>query len=180
MQPVDWNVLATAQAGALPRLTPLLRRHGRFQRSPFRGLILGTVPDTDDFLEDLSAAFQRDPEVPRVVARVIPIDEVFGVVPETLEERLKVAVEPYAKRIGGGTFHVRVERRGHKGELHTQPLEHALDEHLLGILRAQGFEPRLAFDDPDWIVVVELVGGQCGVGAVSREQRRRYPFVRVR
>lgn len=180
MQPAQWNVLATAQSGALPRLVPLLRRFGRFHRSPFRGLILGTVPDPGGFLEDLGTACQQNPELLHVVARAIPVDEVFGVTPETLETRLKAAVEPYAGRIEGGTFHVRVERRGHKGEWHTQPLERTLDEHLLGILRARGLEPRITFDDPDWIVVVELVGDECGVGAISREQRQRYPFVRVR
>jgi hypothetical protein len=178
--PASWNVLATAQTGALPRLRGVLCRFGRFHRAPFRGLMVGTVPDLGDFLEDMAAASQRDPALLHVVARAIPIDRVFGFTAEDLEERLRTAVTPYADRIGGGTFHVRVERRGHKGELHTQPLERALDEYLIGLLAAQGKLARVNFDDPDWIVVVELVGSDCGVGALSRDQRRRYPFARVR
>ncbi len=38
---------------------------------------------------------------------------------------------------------------------------------------------RLAFEDPDALVAIETVGQRAGVSVWTREELRRYPFIRV-
>lgn len=74
---------------------------------------------------------------------------------------------------------VRIERRGHAGDIHSQPLEQELDRTLLAHLREQGAAPLIDFKDPDAIVAVELIGNECGGGLITRTMRERFPFVKV-
>jgi tRNA(Ser,Leu) C12 N-acetylase TAN1 len=85
----------------------------------------------------------------------------------------------YADRIDGGSFYVRIERRGHAGEIHSQPLEQELDRTLTEHVREQGATPYIDFKDPDAIVAVELIEDECGVGLITRAMRERFPFVKV-
>jgi tRNA(Ser,Leu) C12 N-acetylase TAN1 len=74
---------------------------------------------------------------------------------------------------------VRIKRRGHAGDIHSQPLEQELGRTLLAHLREQSAAPLIDFKDPDAIVAVELIGGECGVGLITRTMRERFPFVKV-
>jgi hypothetical protein len=53
---------------------------------------------------------------------------------------------------------VRIERRGHAGEIHSQSLEQELGRMLFAHLREQGATPFIDFKDSDAIVAVELIG----------------------
>jgi tRNA(Ser,Leu) C12 N-acetylase TAN1 len=74
---------------------------------------------------------------------------------------------------------VRVERRGHKGIIDTQACEQTLGAFLWAALEARGARPVVEFDDPDVVVVVELVGDTGGLALVTRELRTRFPFVKI-
>jgi tRNA(Ser,Leu) C12 N-acetylase TAN1 len=88
-------------------------------------------------------------------------------------------VLPYAEMIGNGSFYLRVERRGHAGEIHSQHVEQELDGAFRERLMARGQTPSVDFKDPDVIVVAETLDDECGVGAIPRSMRTRFPFVRV-
>jgi tRNA(Ser,Leu) C12 N-acetylase TAN1 len=175
-----WNVLATAQPHQLQRLFDILRPHGEFQHAPFRGVIVGMVLDRTELFEALLAREARKGGTLAAIGHIVPIDRTFGFEPEHLEALLREAVTPYAASIGPGSFHVRMERRGLKGELHSQPIELALAGHLSALLEAAGHPARIDFADPDAVVVVETLGNLCGVGLVTRALTARYPFVHVR
>lgn len=74
---------------------------------------------------------------------------------------------------------MRIERRGHAGDTHSQPLEQEQDHTLLAHLREQGAAPLIGFKDPDAIGAVELIGDECGVGLITLTMRGRFPFVKV-
>lgn len=178
----DWNILVTAQPG--PQHTrPLLvglRQYGEFHRTEFRDVCIGWVDDVSGFLEGVLAAGEGHAGWIRHLSRVIPVERTFRFTPETLVALLTDAVTPFAERIGAGSLYVRVERRGLMGRVSSAEVERAVGDYLFELAGRRGKELRTSFADPDWIVVAETIGERCGVAFLTREMRRRYPFVQPR
>ncbi|MER3425580.1 MAG: hypothetical protein C4293_22440 [Nitrospiraceae bacterium] len=175
----SWNVLATAKDREQRRLAHRLKRFGDLRWTPFRGLLIGRVEDHHAFFEQLLRQEEDEPAFLSPIAKIVPIDRTFDFTVENFTARLKEAVLPYAGHIGNGSFYVRLERRGHAGEIHSQQVEQEMARVLYEVLSAQGKTPSVTFKDPDVIVVVETVGDVCGVGVITRDMRTRFPFVRV-
>lgn len=174
-----WNVLATAKEGEQRRLAALLRRFGEFRRARFLGVIVGRVEKPEALFEQLQHKEEEQPGFLDPLSKLVPIDRTFDFTLENFAERLKDAVLPYAELIGSGSFYLRIERRGHAGEIHSQRQEQRLDQALREYLMARGHTPSVDFKDPDVIIVAETLDDECGVGAITRALRSRFPFVRV-
>lgn len=54
-----------------------------------------------------------------------------------------------------------------------------LDEVLLKALEDLGMPGRLNFEDPDAIVAVETLGQQAGLSLWTREDLKKYPFLKL-
>src|SRR3972149_953499 len=113
----QWNVVATSEMFSEKRLMRQLAFYGRFRRSGYRDVIIGLVEDPVGFLEKLQDEFEKFPFNLNALGKVVPIDKNFEFTIEDFLEKAKEAVNPYIERIGSGKFYVRIERRGHKGEL---------------------------------------------------------------
>lgn len=174
-----WNVLATAREREQRHLAKLLKRFGDFRWTKFLGVLVGRVADHEAFFAQLARQEEDEPGFLRPLAKLVPIERTFAFTAETLPALLKEAVLGYAGRIGGGSFYVRIERRGLAGAIHSQQLEQELDRALCEVLRAGGEAPSVTFTDPDYIVAVETIGEEGGIGLLPRALRARYPFVRV-
>ena len=175
----SWNVVVTAKDHEQRHLARCVKRLGDFWWTPFLGLLVGRVEDHDAFCEQLRRSEEERPGFLRPLARLIPIDRTFTFQVEYLPAQLERAVLAYADRIDSGSFYVRIERRGHAGDIHSQSLEQELGRTLLAHLREQDAAPLIDFKDPDAIVAVELIGDECGVGLITRTMRERFPFVKV-
>src|SRR2546430_1478556 len=90
------------------------------------------------------------------------------------------AAEPFIARLAGGSFFVRLERRGLKGRLHTPTVERALGDHVWRALEARGHTPRVEFKDPDAVLVLETIGDEAGIAVITRALRAQHPFVKIR
>lgn len=178
----DWNVIVTVTPGPRNerRVLDALHRFGRFRRAGFRDVCIGTVDDVGALLEGVRAAAAEGQPWGRAIARVIPIDVAFTFAPETLTQSLKAAVVPLAARLADGTFCVRVERRGLAGRINSPDVERAVAGHVFDLAQAAGKTLGVSLEDPDFLLVVETIGTDCGVGLVTRELRSRYPFVQAR
>ncbi len=176
---LPWNVLATAKDKELRHLARRLRRFGDFRWTQFRGVLVGRVEDHQAFFEQLQRCEENEPGFLRPLARMVPIDRLFTFTLDDLTTKLKQAVTKYASLIDGGTFYVRVERRGHASVFHSRELEQELDRTLVELLKAGGENPLVSFRDPDMILAVEMLGNECGLGALTRALRVRFPFIRV-
>ncbi len=174
-----WNVVAAAKDLEQRHLARRLKGLGDVWRTPFLGVLVGRVEDHEAFCERLRRGEEERPGFLKPLARLIPIDRTFSYSVEDLPARLMPAVLAYADRIDSGAFYMRIERRGHKGEIHSQALEQELDRALIEALKERGAEPRVDFKDPDAIVAIELIGDECGVGLITRTMRERFPFVKV-
>jgi tRNA(Ser,Leu) C12 N-acetylase TAN1 len=95
-------------------------------------------------------------------------------------DTVAAAAERLLDRLAGGSFFVRLERRGLKGRLHTPTFERELADRVWRALEARGHAPRVAFDDPDAVLVVETIGDEAGLAVLTRELRREFPFVKIR
>ena len=176
----SWNVLATSLEGRRDALLMALRRLGKFRRGGYRNVVVGAVESVDEFLARVREALDADPLLPTALARVVPIEATVRFEAPTAVETLAAAAEPLIDRLAGGSFFVRLERRGLKGRLHTPTVERALGDHVWRALEARGYAPRVAFEDPDAILVIETIGDEAGLGVVTRALRAQHPFVKIR
>lgn len=170
----EWNVLVVSHEGEERRLFKNLRDLGEFKFAGFRSLLLGKV-DLHAFLEEVQARSIHS------LARVIPVEENFRAQPENLLEILKDKVKKYADRIGHGeSFCVRFERRGFKGRVSSREVEGEIGGYLHDLLEGEGKSPRVSLEDPDKLLVIQSVGASFGMGLIDRENRQRYPIIRVK
>ncbi len=175
-----WNVVVTVQSEGYARARRLLGAYGDVARTEFFNVLAMQVEDTAAFLDDLHRYADVDPEVKRSLARVMPVTVRFLFQsPQEFEARLQDAVAPWIGRLAHSRFHVRMHRRGFKGRLSSQIEERFLDNFILEHLAQQGASAQIDFEDPDFILAVESIGQQAGVSLWSREQRRRYPLLKL-
>src|SRR5262249_15031187 len=92
---------------------------------------------------------------------------------------LAAAAEVFLDRLAGGSFYVRLERRGLKGTIHSALVERGVGEHLYRRLEEQGRAARVDFADPDHVLAIETLGHHAGLDLFSRALRARHPFVRI-
>src|SRR2546426_8656026 len=124
----SWNVLATSLEGRRDALLIALGRLGKFRRGGSRNVVGGAVESVDEFLARVHEALDADLLLPTALARVVPIEATVRFEAPTAVETLAAAAEPFVDRLAGGSFFVRLERRGLKGRLHTPTVERALGD----------------------------------------------------
>jgi tRNA(Ser,Leu) C12 N-acetylase TAN1 len=175
-----WNVLATSLEGRRDALLIALRKLGKFRRGGYRNVIVGRVEDVPAFLAAVREVLSSEPLLPTALAKVVPVETIVRFDPMNAAATFATAAEPLLDRLAGGTFFVRLERRGMKGRLHTPTLERDLGDRVWKALEARGHAPRVEFRDPDAVLVVETVGEEAGIGVITRAMRAEFPFVKIR
>jgi len=156
-----------------------LKQFGDFQWTQFLGVLVGRVQDHEAFYRQLVLGEEDEPGFLEPLARVVPIEHFFEFTIDTFSEKLKETLLPYADLIDSGSFYVRVERRGHAGDIHSPTVEQAMDRLLIQACEAKGEKPTVNFKDPDLIIAVETLDDMCGIGSIPKTLRSRYPFIRV-
>jgi adenylyl- and sulfurtransferase ThiI len=138
------------------------------------------VDDPKRLLEALAERAAREPDAIALLGRVVPIRSTFPFQsPEEFEARARNAALAFLPELVGKGFHVRMHRHGFKGRLSSQAEERLLGTVLLEAQEKAGIPGRITFEDPDAILAVETVGNQAGLSLWTREDLRRYPFLRL-
>lgn len=178
--PIAWNLVATVHAEGWREALGVLGRYGKVRKTPYYNVVVMAVEDPRAVAEDLARRIAAEPGLMNFLSRVVPLDAAFELGPlEEAEERFVAALLPFLPRLAGKSFHVRVHKRGPGKALSAHALERALGERLLKALEATGTPGRLAFTDVEVILVVEIVDQRAGVAAFDREERARFPFLRL-
>ena len=81
-------------------------------------------------------------------------------------------------KLAGKRFYVRLHRRGFKGILSSPQEERFLDDAILEGLQQAGTHGQIGFDDPDVVIDIETVDNRAGVSLWTREDIRRFAFLR--
>jgi tRNA(Ser,Leu) C12 N-acetylase TAN1 len=178
-QDARWNVLVTAQEGAARDLKRIVNHYGSFRWSHYRNVLLGHVADPQEFFRTFAADLERKPFVNHWLGKVVPIATTFPVRAETFLQDVEAHLVPLLDQLKGKSFHIRVERRGHKGQLHTHELEQRLGEYVWQVLERQQAQPTVSFKNPDIVVAVEIAGATAGIGLVPHRLQEDFPFVKV-
>jgi tRNA(Ser,Leu) C12 N-acetylase TAN1 len=174
----DWNVIVTLSEPTFRIARNLLARWGRLRRTDYHNVAVMTVRDTALFLQEFVAAVGESPGILNAMSRVVPFEHVFTFKDAAeFEAKSREIALSYAPRLAGKSFHVRLHRRGLKGIISTPGEERFLDDVLLGALAATGNPGRIRFDDPDYVLVIETIGGSGGIAVWTGEDLKRCPFL---
>ena len=173
----DWNVVVTTAELRYPDAKAWLTKFGTVGDTDYYNVLVMRVEDVQAFLETIREELATPP-APHWLGRILPLTITFRFQnPEQFEREACEAVQPWADRLRGKRFHVRMHRRGFRGRLLSQHEELFLDRFLLE--QAADAQSQIDFEDPDVIIALETVGQQGGVSYWTREQRQRYPFLKL-
>lgn len=174
----DWNMIVTLAEPTFRIARRLLSRWGRLRRTEYHNVAVMAVPDTKAFLKEFAAAIEESPGILNAMSHVVPLEHVFTFKDAAeFEAKSREFALSYAPRLAGKSFHVRLRRRGLKGTISTPGEERFLDDVLLEALTAAGNPGRIRFDDPDYVLLIETVGGSGGIALWTGEDLKRYPFL---
>lgn len=175
-----WNVMIKLYEHGFSHAFLLLQKLGTVYISDFENVLLMKVNNIFHFLETLDEMVAKEPSLLKILSRVVPVTLTFSFQsPEEFESKAKEAVLYWLPSLAGKSFHVRVNRRGFKDRISSYHEEHFLDKILLEELGKIGNPGHIIFKDPDAIIVVEIVGQQAGLSCWTREDLKRYPFLRL-
>lgn len=175
---IDWNVIITVRDD-FERAMGTLRKLGTTERTGLFNVIAMRVPDVRALLEQI-ARLPAPEHFFSTISHVVPVTDKFSFsTPEEFERKARDILLGWAPRLAGKSLHVRVRRRGHKGELHGQELERQLGGEILDELARRGTPGRIALDDPDAVIAIETLRDHVGLALWTRADLARYPFLRA-
>jgi tRNA(Ser,Leu) C12 N-acetylase TAN1 len=176
----DWNVLVTVYEEEFREARHLLAEFGEVAATGYHNVMTMRVGDPARFMEDLEERVKAEPGILNSLSHVVPAEITFDFeTAEEFEERARAAVLQLVPRLMGLGFHVRIHRRGFKHRLPSQKEEQYLGEVLLDALEAAGSPGSVAFEDVDAVVSIETLDHRAGVSLWTREDLKRYPFLRM-
>jgi tRNA(Ser,Leu) C12 N-acetylase TAN1 len=180
---MDWNIIATVyDQHGLQRARRFLSRYGEVARTDFHNVLVLRVPDIDAFLDAMSAVTKDDVGILNDISRIMPAHAAFTFESAAeFEDKARSVARQWADRLADKSFHVRLHRR--RGDspvkLRSHTEEVSLDDVILQHLRETGRPGRIAFEDPDYVIDIETVGSRAGMSIWSRDDLRRFAFLRV-
>jgi tRNA(Ser,Leu) C12 N-acetylase TAN1 len=176
----DWNVVISLHERQYGRARKRLEKLGQVRRTAYFNVLVMKVEDIGELLETLQQEVKENPRLLTILARVMPVTQVFTFqTVEEFEAKAREASLTFVSDLVGKTFHIRMHRRGFKGRLSSQDEEKFLDEVLLEALAKREKPGQITFADPDAILAVETVDCQAGLSLWTREDRQRYAFLRL-
>jgi tRNA(Ser,Leu) C12 N-acetylase TAN1 len=173
-----WNAIITARGYRLPQARQFLRVLGRVERTGFYNVLTMNVDDPERLIDRLERLLAEHPRAVGSVAHVFPAQRCFDFSsPAEFASKAREAALAWVPRLAGKTLHVRVHRRGRKGTLVSPEAERAIADALLAAIQETGNPARVAFDDPDAIVLIETIGGRAGMALLTRDDYRQHPLL---
>lgn len=175
----DWNVVISVYQGGFRRAVRALRVLGSIDRSPYHNVLVMAVENPLAVLEAIERETDRIPALYDAISRVAPALRSFAFhSAEEFKERAKSVALEWLPRLAGRSFHIRLNRRGFKYDLHTPDTERLLDDALLDALRQAGTPGSISFSDPDMVIAIDTIDDRAGMSLWSREELIRHKLVR--
>lgn len=175
---MDWNVVVTIRRD-FDRAVGLLRKLGTIERTGLYNVVVMRVPEVRAALDQI-AQLPADERFFETISHVIPVTHKLSFTTvEEFERGARDIALAWAPQLAGKSVHVRIRRRGHKGELHGRELERRIGGAVLEELARRGTPGRCALDDPDAVIAIETIRGEAGLALWTRADLAGYPFLRV-
>jgi len=157
----DFNLLATAdnfnRSQACSELWMLLRAVGdetpEVDRSPVKGLITArTSLEPIEAIRRLRGELHAKAKHFKVLLRVMPIETRT---PSTLEDIVEASRSLASKIPEGETYRITLEKR--RTDLRSMTVIDAV---------AEGIERRVDLEDPDWVLLIQILGRTTGISVI--------------
>ncbi len=175
---MDWNVIVTVRCD-FDRAVGLLRKLGAVERTGLYNVVVMRVPDVRALLEQI-AQLPSDQRFFETISHVVPVTHKLSfATADGFEHKARDIVLAWAPQLAGKSVHVRMRRRGHKGELHGLELERRIGHALLEELARRGTPGRYALDDPDAVIAIETIRDEAGLALWMHADLEQYPFLRA-
>lgn len=176
---IDWNVVVTVHRGAYQHARDLLKRLGQVRPTGFYNVLAMKVRSPRELLVWLrDMALDQPDDVYSTLSHVSPVTEMFAFADaDDLAARAEQTARAWLPRLAGKRFHVRVHRRGARGEVHSTAEQVQLTEALARALLARGELAGIDYDDPDVVIDVETLGWEAGVAMWTREELDTFPLL---
>ncbi len=176
----EWNAVISVHEHGFRRAIDVFGDFGEVKRTEFFNVLLMRAEEVNLMLESLRERASKQPGSLSFLARLIPVTHSFTFnSADEFGHKAEEIILSWAHRLGGKSFYVRIRRRGFKGKISTPGEERLLDVSLLEALEKAGTPGRVTFQDPDAIIAIETIGTWAGLSIVTREDRQRYPFIRL-
>jgi tRNA(Ser,Leu) C12 N-acetylase TAN1 len=136
------------------------------------------VDEPDRLLARIEELLAGQPRAAASIAHVFPAEKCFEFSSAAeFESKAREGALAWVPRLAGRSLHVRIHRRGGKGTLVSPEAERAIADGLLAAIQETGRPARVAFEDPDAIVLIETVGRRAGMALVTRDEHERHPLL---
>jgi len=177
----DWNVIITvSDSEGFRKARREFQRFGDVESTDYHNVLVLRVPDVPKFIELFSSITEADKSLLNCVSRVAPAGLAFDFpAPEEFRAKARNIVLSWVALLCGRSFHVRMHRRGLKSELPSPSVEQFLSDAILSGTKERGRPGRIDFADPDYVIDVETVGNRACLTLWTRNDLRRFPFLRV-
>ena len=145
-----------AQGEILDLLDMLGDSDAEAEITEIKGLLLAqTGLDPFEVVHRLKELVASEPWQVRYILRVLPIEVVVA----TKIDAIKQEAKGLGAKIGSDSFRITVEKR-------HSPLE------SIEVIKAVAgeIESKVDLEDPDWIVLVQILGGQTGISVLKPDQ----------
>ena len=176
-----WNVLVSVREGGFRRAVEELRPYGTVHKTPFYNVLVVNADNPEGLLDELKAEQENNPAALDWLGHIaVARDGFLFQTPEEFEHKAREHLRPLVHELAGKRFFVRMHRRGFKERLSSQREEQQLDRFILDTLREEGeAAAAIDFEDPDVIVDIQTLAQEAGIALWSRQQRARYPFLKL-
>lgn len=175
----DWNAVATVHSEGYRDARKILAAYGRVRPTAFFNVLAITAEDPLALLDQLDQLAAAQPGIMNFISRVVPAKAAFDFSSrEAFERQAREVVLAWAPDLRGKSFYVRMHRRGLREILESRGEERFIADVLLDATREMGEPARISFEDPDVVLSIETVGDRAGLSFWTREDLRRYPFLR--
>jgi tRNA(Ser,Leu) C12 N-acetylase TAN1 len=176
----EWNAVISVREHGFRQAFDVFGEFGEVKRTEFYNVLLLRGRDVTHMLETLRERANTSPGSLAFLARLIPVTRTFIFnSPEEFEDRTRSTVLNWAPQLQEKSFYVRIHRRGFRGRLSSPEEERLLAVLLLEELERSGKPGRIAFENPDAVIVIETVGHWAGLSLFTREDKERHPFIRI-
>lgn len=164
--------------GGVMKAVSALRPLGTLRPTPHSGVAVGRF-EGPDVLAAATRLHESEPHRFEFVQRLIPIEQVMRYPRDDVTETLCAALADSGPRVAGKKFYVRCRLRGLESRLESRAVERAIGSYLFELAALTGTPAKVSFDDPDIVVLIEVIGDT--VGYVFLDSRAIHsPLVRPR
>lgn len=176
----NWNLVATTAEGKYTQALKFLARFGIVKTTSYSNVVMMHVRDTLELMTLLAKEWQTQGGRLLLLKRVVPVTHTFTFSDRAMFVRLaQEVISDWVPRLTGGTFHMRMHRRGFKDQLSSVEEEQILNAAIIDATGKAGNSAVVSFDDPDAVIVVETIGSKAGMSLWFREDLQHYPFLHI-